>query len=215
MCSFYLVQCRFMFAKCKKIGCIILKIKRIWTLNFFNVTASIWTLLASWSGVFRIGESATLPMVSLIIMAITVAFHPSIKFDFAKLGFLFVTFSILILLNLFQVNIKTVNYLVYIGFFTSIYIIVQYARTTSSSFLNLVNFLSVSLILIVIMVKYLALEFLILIWIDYVPRSKENTAGLGAGLIKRAYGFSTEPTQVGNYLLTCGLLAISYTATPS
>ena len=45
---------------------------------------------------------------------------------------------------------------------------------------------------------------------DYVPRSKENTALVGGGLIKRAYGFSTEPTQVGNYLLTCGLLAMSY-----
>ena len=78
-------------------------------------------------------------------------------------------------------------------------------------FLNLVNFLSVSLILIVIMVEIFGARIFDFDIFDYVPRSKENTAGLGAGLIKRAYGFSTEPTQVGNYLLTCGLLAISYT----
>jgi hypothetical protein len=171
---------------------------------------SVWIFVSSWSGVLRPHDRITLPIISLILLGLSLIILRSSKINYKNLILLFIVFILLSLVHLINSNFKTINYiLVYILFFTSIFYIFNTAALSYSKNIEKINFQAVFFIFVIIF-----LEILLPITFDFdiyeiIPRSKDNTATID-GVYKRAYGFSTEPTQLCNYLLTSGMCAMAY-----
>lgn len=174
--------------------------------------AFLFVFVASWSGVFKFHELLTLPMIALCLLFFSILAFENIKIRRTHMLTYLIVLIVFISISLTNINAKTLNYVaVYSVFFISIYFIAEYFKLENANLVLKYNFIAVIFILLVIICEIFFPIFMGISIFDIIPRSKENTATID-GFFKRAYGFSTEPTQTGNYLVTAGLVAISVAA---
>lgn len=171
---------------------------------------AIWIATASWSGILRPVEFLSIPMLILVLAGFLTIFRTDMAIGIYKFVCVIVLLCILQCVHVFQLNYKTFNYLiVYSGFFLALFLIYHSVRRKDYAQLLQINYISVWLVVACILLEIFSPMFLGIDLVDFLPRSKDATATID-GVFKRAYGFSTEPTQLANYLITAGFIALYY-----
>ena len=169
----------------------------------------LYIFLASWSGVFKFHDILTLPMLAVCLLFLNIVLCENLQIRMGNLIVYLSALTIFIFISLLNINGKTLNYvMVYVIFFVCTYFISLYFRIVDVNLVRKYNCYAILFILFVIFSEIFLPIFTGMSIFDYIPRSKENTATID-GFFKRAYGFSTEPTQVANYLVTAGMAAMS------
>ena len=180
-------------------------------MNFYkhNIFLYLHIFAISWSAVLRFSDWTPIPLV-LFILAV---FYELVKIFLSYLRGrkVFLRFNplesfVLIGLMLIYVNVffnqtpKSINYLLaYTSVFGlyAVFLIINDFKFSINSLLK-TNYIAINFICMFVILEVFGKSFFGFDIFEWIPRTKDATAIAAEGLF-RAYGLSTEPTQVGNY----------------
>lgn len=193
-------------------------------LNFYkyNIFLYLHIFTISWSAVLRLSDWTPIP---LIIFMLAVFYELSkiflsylsgrqVYLRFNPLELFILIGLLLIYLNVFfNPTPKSINYLLAYSTVFGLYAIfltVNVSKFPTNSLLK-TNYIAINFICIFIILEVFGKSFFGFDIFEWIPRTKDATALAAPGLF-RAYGLSTEPTQVGNYFAVFLPYAIFYRA---
>ncbi|ATX76611.1 O-antigen ligase family protein [Reinekea forsetii] len=187
-----------------------------WQHTFLN----LHLVTLSWSAVARFNDWTPLPLLFLCLAVFSIVIRILLDVGFArpvsvrtsKVDCLIVVAFFLMCLNvLYNPTAKGGNYLLAYGVVFGMYLccLAMGLRNISTNELLKYNYYGVNFICLFVILEVLGRSALGFDVFEWIPRSKEATATVAVGFF-RGYGFSTEPTQVGNYFACFVPYAIFY-----
>lgn len=186
-------------------------------INFF---LNLQIFAMSWSAILKLGDWAPFPVVLLFCTVITSivktifyllnAIRVALKFEYVD-AFILIGLSLILLSVIFFPTTNGPNYLLaYSALFGSILVICTLCKGSVGQMSILrANYYGVNFICCYVCIEVVGRFVIGESPFDWIPRSREASATVTYGLF-RAYGLSTEPTQVGNYFVCFMPYAIYY-----
>lgn len=174
----------------------------------------------SWSAVARLSDWAPLPLVFLFLATVSafVQFLSEANSARPLLGrgykidyLVLIAFCMMCLNVLYNPTFKSGNYLLAYGVVFGVYLVYSAAGVNKVGTNGILkyNYYGINFICSFLVLEVIARSVLGFDIFQWIPRTKEATALVTPGLM-RAYGLSTEPTQVGNYLACFVPYAVFY-----
>lgn len=188
--------------------------------NWGHVFLYLHIITLSWSAVARLGDWAPLPLVFLGLALIStlignffeINFDKNVLVKIYKIDFVIIIAFFLLCLNvLYNPTPKGGNYILAYGVVFGLYLIYSalgISKINAEEILKY-NYYAISFICLFVILEVVGKSALGFDIFEWIPRTKEATANFSIGY-RRAYGLSTEPTQLANYFACFSPYAIWY-----
>jgi hypothetical protein len=174
----------------------------------------------SWSSVLRISDWAPLPLVLLLMTVLFLFGGCLVRFSSGKpVPLALYPFDWLIIIGLclmatsviFLPTAKGGNYLLaYVVVFGSYLLLLMFgSRALDVGMILRANYYGINFVCVFIVLEVIGRMVTGNNIFEWIPRTREATAIVTVGM-SRAYGLSTEPTQIGNYFCSFFPFAVYY-----
>lgn len=174
----------------------------------------------SWSSVLRVSDWAPLPLVLLLMTVLFLFGGCLVRFSSGKpIALSLYPFDWLIMIGLFLMTIFVIfiptanggNYwLAYVVVFGSYLLLLIFGcRALDIGMILRANYYGINFVCVFIVLEVIGRMVTGNNIFEWIPRTREATAIVTVGM-SRAYGLSTEPTQVGNYFCSFFPFAVYY-----
>jgi len=178
--------------------------------NLGHIFLYLHVVTISWSAVARLSDWTPLPLIFLglavlsalirFLFEVNASAKPLLGRGYKIDYLILIAFCLMCLNVIYNPTFKSGNYLLAYGVVFGMYLAYSAAGVNKVSTNEILkyNYYGINFICSFLFLEVIARSVLGIDIFEWIPRTKEATALVTPGLF-RAYGLSTEPTQVGNY----------------